>query len=167
MPSPTNEPSTEPKRAVVGQGVTPSILSEEEKCVVRQRSTQLYLNHLCQHASSCVSLDCQHANCEITKSFLKHALFRCNVKASGGCKICKRVGTLLRIQSHLRQDKASGHSLCRGILQCTTKHEEGKLLTPQNENKNKAGSLVTHLERARPAVNIPSLKLQRSDSESV
>jgi hypothetical protein len=167
MPSPTNEPSTEPRRAGVGQGVAPSILSEEEKYIVRQRSTQLYLVHLYQHASSCVSLDCQHANCEITKSYLKHALLHCNVKASGGCKVCKRVGTLLRIQSHLRQDKASGHSLCRGILQSTTKHEEGELLTPKNENKNKSGSLVTHLERARPSATPHSLKLQRSDSESV
>ncbi len=167
MPSPTNEPSTEPRRAVVGQGVTPSILSEEEKCVVRQRSTQLYLIHLCQHASSCVSLDCQHANCQTTKSYLKHALLHCNVKASGGCKVCKRVGTLLRIQSHLRQDKASGHSLCRGILQCSRKHEEDRLLTPKIEKKNKPGSLVTHLERARRSANPPALTLQRSDSESV
>ncbi len=135
---------------------------------MRQRSTQLYLVHLYQHASSCVSLDCQHANCEMTKSYLKHALFRCNVKASGGCKVCKRVSTLfLRTQSHLRQDKAADHSLCGGILQCSRKHEEDRLLTPKNEKKNKPGSLVTHLERARPAVNTPSLKLQRSDSESV
>lgn len=167
MPSPTNEPSTEARRVGVGEGVAPSILSVEEKCIVRQSSTQLYLIHLFQHASSCVSLDCQHANCEITKSYLKHALFRCNVKASGGCKVCKRVGTLLRIKSHLRQDKAAGHSLCRGILQYTMDHEEGKLITPQNEKKNKPGSLVTHLECARPSANLPSLKLQRSDSESV
>lgn len=47
-------------------------------------------------------MECTSSNCAKMKGFLKHGE-QCKIKAAGGCKICKRIWTLLRI--HAQQCK--------------------------------------------------------------
>ena len=53
---------------------------------------------LIEHVSGCVSKTCSSSNCAKMKSYLHHASI-CRVKVQGGCKICKRIWTLLRIHA--------------------------------------------------------------------
>ena len=50
------------------------------------------------HACSCVNPKCDNSNCPKIKSLLKHAL-TCEVKAGGGCQLCRKTWTLLQIHS--------------------------------------------------------------------
>jgi len=75
----------------------------EEQRRERKRNIQLHIT-LIEHASRCNSSTCKSLNCRKMKSYLKH-VDTCQVKASGGCKICKRIWTLLRI--HAQQCKSS------------------------------------------------------------
>lgn len=68
----------------------------------RQRSIQLHMT-LLQHAATCNSSKCPSANCNKMKGLLKHGA-QCQVKATGGCNVCKRIWALLQI--HARQCKA-------------------------------------------------------------
>lgn len=68
----------------------------------RQRSIQLHLT-LLQHAATCNAPKCVSANCTKMKGLLKHGQ-QCQIKATGGCGICKRIWALLQI--HARQCKA-------------------------------------------------------------
>ena len=65
----------------------------------RQRSIQLHMT-LLQHAATCDSAKCPSANCTKMKGLLKHGA-QCQVKAVGGCNVCKRIWALLQI--HARQ----------------------------------------------------------------
>jgi E1A/CREB-binding protein len=75
----------------------------EEQRKERQRNIQLHIA-LIEHASRCTSSKCTSSNCQKMKTYLKHGQ-TCKVKASGGCKVCKRIWTLLRI--HAQQCKSS------------------------------------------------------------
>jgi E1A/CREB-binding protein len=75
----------------------------EEQRRERQRNIQLHIT-LIEHASRCNSTQCKSSNCQKMKAYLKHGQ-TCQTKASGGCKICKRIWTLLRI--HAQQCKNS------------------------------------------------------------
>jgi len=86
----------------VDAGERNSGLTEEQR-KERQRNIQLHIA-LIEHASRCTSSKCTSTNCQKMKSYLKHGQV-CKVKASGGCKICKRIWTLLRI--HAQQCKSS------------------------------------------------------------
>jgi E1A/CREB-binding protein len=68
----------------------------------RQRSIQLHMT-LLLHAATCNSPKCPSANCTKMKGLLKHGA-QCQVKATGGCNVCKRIWALLQI--HARQCKA-------------------------------------------------------------
>jgi E1A/CREB-binding protein len=68
----------------------------------RQRSIQLHMT-LLLHAATCSSPKCPSANCTKMKGLLKHGA-QCQVKATGGCNVCKRIWALLQI--HARQCKA-------------------------------------------------------------
>jgi E1A/CREB-binding protein len=78
-----------------------SELTEEQR-KERQRSIQLHMT-LLLHAASCNSPKCPSANCTKMKGLLKHGA-QCQVKATGGCNVCKRIWALLQI--HARQCKA-------------------------------------------------------------
>jgi hypothetical protein len=69
----------------------------------RQRSIQLHMT-LLLHAATCNSAKCPSANCTKMKGLLKHGA-QCQVKATGGCNVCKRIWALLQI--HARQCKAT------------------------------------------------------------
>jgi len=69
----------------------------------RQRSIQLHMT-LLQHAATCNNPKCPSANCTKMKGLLKHGA-QCQIKATGGCNVCKRIWALLQI--HARQCKAS------------------------------------------------------------
>ena len=75
----------------------------EEQRKERQRSIQLHMT-LLQHAATCTSAKCPSANCTKMKGLLKHGA-QCQIKATGGCNVCKRIWALLQI--HARQCKAS------------------------------------------------------------
>lgn len=68
----------------------------------RQRSIQLHMT-LLLHAATCSSPTCPSANCTKMKGLLKHGA-QCQVKATGGCHVCKRIWALLQL--HARQCKA-------------------------------------------------------------
>jgi E1A/CREB-binding protein len=86
---------------VDNQGASSGLTEEQRR--ERQRNIQLHIT-LIEHASRCNSASCKSSNCLKMKSYLKHGL-SCTVKASGGCKLCKRIWTLLRI--HAQQCKSS------------------------------------------------------------
>lgn len=69
----------------------------------RQRSIQLHMT-LLLHAATCKSPKCPSANCTKMKGLLKHGS-QCQVKAAGGCNVCKRIWALLQL--HARQCKAA------------------------------------------------------------
>jgi len=79
----------------------PELTEEQRK--ERQRSIQLHMT-LLQHAATCTSAKCPSANCTKMKGLLKHGA-SCQIKATGGCNVCKRIWALLQI--HARQCKAS------------------------------------------------------------
>ena len=86
----------------VDSGSGASGLTEEQR-KERQRNISLHIA-LIEHASRCTSSKCTSSNCQKMKSYLKHGQ-TCKIKASGGCKVCKRIWTLLRI--HAQQCKSS------------------------------------------------------------
>lgn len=85
----------------VASGQQPELTEEQRK--ERQRSIQLHMT-LLQHAATCTSTACPSANCTKMKGLLKHG-GSCQIKATGGCNVCKRIWALLQI--HARQCKAS------------------------------------------------------------
>jgi len=85
----------------VASGQQPELTEEQRK--ERQRSIQLHMT-LLQHAATCNSAKCPSANCTKMKGLLKHGA-QCQIKATGGCNVCKRIWALLQI--HARQCKAS------------------------------------------------------------
>jgi len=91
----------------------------------RQRNIQLHIQ-LLEHAASCTAPVCNSSNCPRMKGFLKHSV-QCKQKASGGCKICKRIWTLLRI--HATQCKKTS---CP-IPQCTAIRERIRQLQKQQQ----------------------------------
>eukprot|EP00563_Minutocellus_polymorphus_P002193 CAMPEP_0181047378 /NCGR_PEP_ID=MMETSP1070-20121207/14848_1 /TAXON_ID=265543 /ORGANISM="Minutocellus polymorphus, Strain NH13" /LENGTH=1781 /DNA_ID=CAMNT_0023126047 /DNA_START=297 /DNA_END=5642 /DNA_ORIENTATION=+ len=76
-------------------------MSEEQR-KERQRSIQLHMT-LLLHAATCQAPKCPSANCTKMKGLLKHGA-SCQIKAQGGCHVCKRIWALLQI--HARQCKA-------------------------------------------------------------
>jgi len=86
---------------VDNQGTSSGLTEEQRR--ERERNIQLHIT-LIEHASRCTSTTCKSSNCQKMKSYLKHGLV-CTVKASGGCKLCKRIWTLLRI--HAQQCKSN------------------------------------------------------------
>ena len=85
----------------IASGAQPELTEEQRK--ERQRSIQLHMT-LLQHAATCTSAKCPSANCTKMKGLLKHGA-QCQIKATGGCNVCKRIWALLQI--HARQCKAS------------------------------------------------------------
>lgn len=91
----------------------------------RQRSIQLHMT-LLLHAATCVSPKCPSANCTKMKGLLKHGA-QCQVKATGGCHVCKRIWALLQI--HARQCK---QSTCP-VPNCMAIRERFRQLTKQQQ----------------------------------
>jgi E1A/CREB-binding protein len=91
----------------------------------RQRSIQLHMT-LLLHAATCTSSDCPSANCTKMKGLLKHGS-QCQVKAVGGCNVCKRIWALLQI--HARQCKTK---VCR-VPNCMAIRERVRQLKQQQQ----------------------------------
>ena len=85
----------------IASGQQPELTEEQRK--ERQRSIQLHMT-LLLHAATCTSTKCPSANCTKMKGLLKHGA-QCQIKATGGCNVCKRIWALLQI--HARQCKTS------------------------------------------------------------
>ena len=105
-----------------GQSGTSGMTEEQRR--ERQRNLELHIQ-LLEHAARCNSDTCI-ANCAKMKQYLQHAK-TCMTKASGGCKICKRIWTLLRI--HAQKCK---QSVCP-IPQCTNIRERIRQLAKQQQ----------------------------------
>ena len=99
-------------------------LSEQER-MQRQRNLMLHIQ-LIEHASRCQSSSCSSTNCAKMKNYLHHARV-CRVKVQGGCRICKRIWTLLRI--HAQKCKESN---CP-IPQCNAIREKMRQLQKQQQ----------------------------------
>jgi E1A/CREB-binding protein len=95
-----------------GQGGGTSGLTEEQRRE-RQRNLQLHIQ-LIEHASRCISSSCNSSNCAKMKTYLQHGR-TCKLKASGGCKICKRIWTLLRIHAQKCKDAVCPIPQCMAI----------------------------------------------------
>jgi len=106
-----------------GQGGTSGMTEEQRR--ERQRNLELHIQ-LIEHASRCKSGTCSSSNCAKMKQYLQHAK-TCTTKASGGCKICKRIWTLLRI--HAQKCK---QSVCP-IPQCMNIRERIRQLAKQQQ----------------------------------
>jgi E1A/CREB-binding protein len=105
--------------------------SKERSCLTeaerqqRQRNLMIHIQ-LIEHAARCTLKVCPSRNCPRMKSFLRHAS-TCTIKVQGGCKICKRIWTLLRI--HAQKCKDSG---CP-IPQCLAIKEKMRQLQKQQQ----------------------------------
>lgn len=91
----------------------------------RQRSIQLHMT-LLLHAATCSSAECPSANCTKMKGLLKHGA-QCQIKAAGGCNVCKRIWALLQI--HARQCKTK---VCR-VPNCMLIRERVRQLKKQQQ----------------------------------
>lgn len=89
-----------------------SNLTEAER-KQRQRHLMLHIQ-LIEHAARCTSKACPSRNCPRMKNFLKHSS-TCTLKVQGGCKICKRIWTLLRIHAQKCKDSACPVPQCLNI----------------------------------------------------
>jgi E1A/CREB-binding protein len=87
-------------------------LSEQER-MQRQRNLLLHIQ-LIEHASRCSSQTCSSLNCAKMKKYLQHARV-CKVKVLGGCKICKKIWTLLRIHAQKCKDTNCPIPQCNAI----------------------------------------------------
>jgi E1A/CREB-binding protein len=99
-------------------------LSEAER-LQRQRNLMLHIQ-LIEHASRCQSKTCTSTNCAKMKQYLHHARV-CRVKVQGGCRICKRIWTLLRIHAQKCKDPKCP------IPQCTAIREKMRQLQKQQQ----------------------------------
>uniref|UniRef100_A0A7S1ZCA9 histone acetyltransferase n=1 Tax=Trieres chinensis TaxID=1514140 RepID=A0A7S1ZCA9_TRICV len=97
----------------------------EEQRKERQRSIHLHMT-LLLHAATCSAPKCPSANCAKMKGLLKHGA-SCQVKATGGCHICKRIWALLQI--HARQCK---QNQCP-VPNCTAIRERFRQLKMQQQ----------------------------------
>jgi len=91
----------------------------------RQRKLMMHIQ-LIEHASRCKSKQCASTNCQKMKSYLMHAA-GCRVKVQGGCKICKRIWTLLRIHAQKCKDPKCP------IPQCIAIREKMRQLQKQQQ----------------------------------
>mmetsp|Transcript_19184 Transcript_19184/g.24436 ORF Transcript_19184/g.24436 Transcript_19184/m.24436 type:complete len:931 (+) Transcript_19184:3-2795(+) len=91
----------------------------------RQRNIHLHMT-LLLHAATCKSPKCPSANCTKMKGLLKHGA-QCQIKANGGCNVCKRIWALLQI--HARQCK---QSTCP-VPYCMSIRERFRQLTMQQQ----------------------------------
>lgn len=91
----------------------------------RQRNLMLHIQ-LIEHASRCNSAACSSTNCAKMKNYLQHAR-TCKTKVVGGCRICKRIWTLLRIHAQKCKD-----AVCP-IPQCMVIREKMRELQKQQQ----------------------------------
>lgn len=91
----------------------------------RQRNLMLHIQ-LIEHASRCTSSACGSTNCAKMKNYLLHAR-TCKTKVQGGCRICKRIWTLLRIHAQKCKD-----AVCP-IPQCMVIREKMRELQKQQQ----------------------------------
>lgn len=96
---------------VDNQGASSSLTEEQRR--ERQRNINLHIT-LIEHAARCKSTTCKSSNCQKMKSYLKHSIV-CTVKASGGCKLCKRIWTLLRIHANTCKSNTCPIPQCNAI----------------------------------------------------
>jgi len=92
----------------------------------RQRNLELHIQ-LIEHASRCTSARCSSKNCAKMKEYLQHAR-TCKIKVVGGCRICKRIWTLLRIHAQKCTDE-----VCP-IPQCMIIREKMRELQKQQQD---------------------------------
>ena len=65
----------------------------------RDRAAQIQRTmELLVHATSCQVLNCEWSNCTKVKHLFKHAM-ACQLKAGGGCQLCRKMWTLLQVHS--------------------------------------------------------------------
>lgn len=75
---------------------TTRAMSKEER---QARLAQLQRTmELLVHASACGAQSCTSSNCAKVKSLFQHA-FSCQLKATGGCGLCRRLWTLLQVHA--------------------------------------------------------------------
>ena len=79
----------------------------------RQRKLVMHIQ-LIKHASRCKSKQCTSTNCQKMKCFLMHEA-SCRVNVQGGCEICKRIWTLLRIHAQTCKDPKCPTPQCSAI----------------------------------------------------
>jgi len=115
--------AVETEGAQEGQGNSNGVTAQQRK--QRQRNLILHIQ-LIEHASRCKSSSCTSTNCAKMKKYLMHAK-SCKIKVQGGCRICKRIWTLLRI--HAQKCKVE---VCP-IPQCTVIREKMRELQKQQQ----------------------------------
>jgi len=106
-----------------GQSSSSGLTAAQRK--QRQRNLMLHIQ-LIEHASRCSSSTCSSTNCAKMKEYLMHAK-TCKTKVQGGCRICKRIWTLLRI--HAQKCK---EAVCP-IPQCMAIREKMRELQKQQQ----------------------------------
>jgi E1A/CREB-binding protein len=103
--------AVETESAQDGQGGGSGLTEAQRK--QRQRNLMLHIQ-LIEHASRCTSTSCSSTNCAKMKNYLQHAKM-CRVKVQGGCRICKRIWTLLRIHAQKCKDPNCPIPQCNAI----------------------------------------------------
>ena len=71
-------------------------MTEEDR---RDRAAQIQRTmELLVHATTCRVANCGSPNCTKVKHLFKHAM-SCQIKAGGGCQLCRKMWTLLQVHS--------------------------------------------------------------------
>jgi len=115
--------AVESEGAQEGQGNSNGVTAQQRK--QRQRNLLLHIQ-LIEHASRCSSSSCTSTNCAKMKKYLMHGK-TCKIKVQGGCRICKRIWTLLRIHAQKCKDE-----VCP-IPQCMVIREKMRELQKQQQ----------------------------------
>jgi E1A/CREB-binding protein len=111
-------------KAVDGENGQNPQLTEAQR---RDRKKHIKLHiQLLEHASVCDSTKCTSANCKKMKQYLQHSK-ECKIKQQGGCKVCKRILTLLKYHA-----QSCKNTHCP-IPQCRVIRERIRLMARQQQ----------------------------------
>jgi E1A/CREB-binding protein len=131
-----------PLKAIPVGSQQSSLTPEQRK--ERQRSIQLHMT-LLLHAATCKSSKCASANCAKMKGLLKHGS-QCQIKAAGGCHVCKRIWALLQI--HARQCKQE-HCLVPNCLAIRERFRQLNLQQQAMDDRRRQMMNQTYHQQAR------------------
>ena len=126
---------------------------------VQKKNVQLHMK-LLQHAASCRDPGCKSTNCTKMKALLKHGA-KCETRATGGCRICRRIWALLQI--HARQCRLP-HGQCK-VPRCADLKTHLRKLAQQQADRRvrnimsiRAGSSGAPQQKPAPPAANPTKK---------
>lgn len=112
----------------------------------RKKHIKLHIK-LLEHSSICDSSQCNSANCKKMKQYLQHSK-ECKTKQQGGCKVCKRILTLLKYHA-----QSCKNTKCP-IPQCRVIRERIRMMARQQQAMDdRRRQMMNQNFRGNPIIN--------------